>query len=198
VPPGVGQREGEYAAAIARTMAGMDRQELRRRVEELKELAKSQMGRVERFGLSGALAGLAQHLGPDEQVESLFGAQIDGKQAVLALTDRRLLAAYGLVGRSYSIEYSAINQVQSGLTAVEIEGSGVSMTAKAVGRRDALLAAIQERRQRPSGPVVPAAPPTPATQDPADLLKRLGELHDAGVLTDEEFQSKKAELLDRM
>jgi hypothetical protein len=179
-------------------MAAMDRQGLRRRVEELKQLAKSQMGRVERFGVSGAIAGLAQHLGPDEQVEALFGAQIDGKQAVVALTDRRLLAAYGMLGRSYSIEYSAINQVQSGLTTVEVEGSGVSMKAEAVGRRDALLAAIQERRQRRGQPSPPAPAPASNDDSPVELLKRLGELRDAGVLTDEEFHSKKAELLERM
>jgi uncharacterized membrane protein YeaQ/YmgE (transglycosylase-associated protein family) len=31
-----------------------------------------------------------------------------------------------------------------------------------------------------------------------DQLRKLGELHDAGVLTDEEFETKKAELLARM
>ena len=29
-------------------------------------------------------------------------------------------------------------------------------------------------------------------------LKKLGELRDAGVLTEEEFEKKKAELLDRL
>ncbi len=35
-------------------------------------------------------------------------------------------------------------------------------------------------------------------QPVADQLRKLGELHDAGVLTDEEFETKKAELLARM
>lgn len=34
--------------------------------------------------------------------------------------------------------------------------------------------------------------------DPADQLKKLAELLDAGILTDEEFKAKKAELLKRM
>src|ERR1700759_2671631 len=34
--------------------------------------------------------------------------------------------------------------------------------------------------------------------DPMDDLKQLGQLHDSGVLTDEEFASKKAEILQRM
>lgn len=44
-----------------------------------------------------------------------------------------------------------------------------------------------------------SAPAAPAPADgPLDQLKKLGELHAAGVLTDDEFNAKKAELLNRM
>lgn len=36
------------------------------------------------------------------------------------------------------------------------------------------------------------------TRDPYDQLHELGELHQAGLLTEEEFQTKKADVLDRM
>ncbi|MEV6839842.1 DUF4429 domain-containing protein [Streptomyces sp. NPDC051133] len=55
----------------------------------------------------------------------------------------------------------------------------------------AVLAAV---RTRGPVPVVPA----PVRRDPADIAERirhLGELHRAGLVTDEEFSSKKAELL---
>ncbi|MDO0927885.1 DUF4429 domain-containing protein [Streptomyces sp. TG1A-8] len=55
----------------------------------------------------------------------------------------------------------------------------------------AVLAAVRAR-----GPV--PALPVPARRDPADIAERirhLGELHRAGLVTDEEFSSKKAELL---
>ncbi|MFJ9818212.1 DUF4429 domain-containing protein [Streptomyces sp. NPDC101151] len=58
----------------------------------------------------------------------------------------------------------------------------------------AVLAAV---RTRGPVPAVPAAP-TRARRDPADIAERirhLGELHQAGLVTDEEFSSKKAELL---
>lgn len=45
---------------------------------------------------------------------------------------------------------------------------------------------------------VPAAPPTPPADDmqaKVDLLRQLGELRDSGVLTDAEFEAKKAEIL---
>ncbi|MER6129668.1 SHOCT domain-containing protein, partial [Streptomyces sp. NPDC001795] len=45
----------------------------------------------------------------------------------------------------------------------------------------------------------PAPAPVPADRrDPADIAERirhLGELHEAGLVTDEEFSTKKAELL---
>jgi len=56
----------------------------------------------------------------------------------------------------------------------------------------------------PPPPPAPAPAPAPApqpvtaaaqTQDPVAMLKQLGELKDAGVLTEDEFQAKKADLL---
>ena len=34
--------------------------------------------------------------------------------------------------------------------------------------------------------------------DPIDQLQKLGQLRDAGILTEEEFQAKKSEILSRM
>ncbi|MCM3662499.1 SHOCT domain-containing protein [Georgenia satyanarayanai] len=47
------------------------------------------------------------------------------------------------------------------------------------------------------GTVVPAGA-APSTPDAADQLKKLAALHADGILTKEEFNTKKAELLDRM
>lgn len=174
----------------------MERRERKAQLKALKALAQAQMGRVERMGLWSPLAGLPAHLAEDERVDQLFGGQIDGKQAVVALTDRRLLAVYGMVGRVYSVTYAAINQLSTGLTKVEIEGSGVKLELKAVARRDQLVQALDERR-RAAASSSSAQPSTPA-DDPAALLAKLGQLRDAGVLTDEEFAAKKTELLERM
>lgn len=43
-----------------------------------------------------------------------------------------------------------------------------------------------------------AAPMSTATSDPVEQLKGLGQLRDAGILTDEEFAAKKDEVLRRM
>ncbi|MEE1939755.1 DUF4429 domain-containing protein [Streptomyces sp. TRM 70361] len=48
----------------------------------------------------------------------------------------------------------------------------------------------------PAGPAVfPDGPPRSAPSDVADRIRQLGELHEAGLLTDDEFGAKKAELL---
>jgi hypothetical protein len=41
----------------------------------------------------------------------------------------------------------------------------------------------------------PAAPPVAAAPDPVQQLKELGELHQQGILTDEEFAAQKAKIL---
>lgn len=50
----------------------------------------------------------------------------------------------------------------------------------------------------PSAPVEPAAPAVSNEPDAMEQLAKLGQLRDAGVLTEEEFAQKKAEILARM
>jgi hypothetical protein len=46
---------------------------------------------------------------------------------------------------------------------------------------------------RPPAPYVPPHPPTPP--DPAARLRQLGDLHQSGALTDDEFATAKAQVL---
>jgi Short C-terminal domain len=66
-------------------------------------------------------------------------------------------------------------------------------------RRAGRLAAVVEL-VRAAGPrEEPDAPPSAtAADDPVELLRRLGELRDRGVLSADEFEAKKAELLRRI
>ncbi|PWU51397.1 hypothetical protein DLE60_32220 [Micromonospora globispora] len=50
----------------------------------------------------------------------------------------------------------------------------------------------------PPPQVTRAAPWAPAPVDPIAQLRQLGELRDAGILTEEEFTAKKAEILSRL
>ena len=54
--------------------------------------------------------------------------------------------------------------------------------------------AVEYQPQEPAAPpAAPAAPPSSSID--YDELKRLGELHEAGTLTDEEFAAAKAKIL---
>jgi Short C-terminal domain len=63
----------------------------------------------------------------------------------------------------------------------------------AFGRRTtSSTTSVLFRREQPAQPAAPSAPTIP------DQIRALGELRDAGLLTAEEFNAKKAELLARM
>lgn len=60
---------------------------------------------------------------------------------------------------------------------------------------DKVIAHLERLRNEPTGgSIAPTAPAESVT----DKIKKLGELRDAGLLTDDEFNTKKAELLARL
>lgn len=69
-----------------------------------------------------------------------------------------------------------------------------------VSRRQEGRWAAQEQQQTAAAPPQQqtyAAPPAPPAQevDPIERLKELGQLHESGVLTDQEFADAKAKIL---
>ena len=63
---------------------------------------------------------------------------------------------------------------------------------------NAVLGTIKDATPTQVSVVNPQPPAAPTQPDIADQLKKLADLHAAGVLTDEEFAAKKKDLLDRM
>ena len=61
----------------------------------------------------------------------------------------------------------------------------------------ALKAKIEEALGAHHAPS-PAPVPTAPVDDPADQLKKLADLHQSGLLTDEEFAAKRAALVDKL
>lgn len=88
---------------------------------------------------------------------------------------------------------SAVPQADQDPAAV-VFGLGYGPVHESLPFAAAVLAAVRER-----GAVAPVPVPVPAPRrDPGDIAERirhLGELHQQGLVTDEEFSSKKAELL---
>ena len=77
---------------------------------------------------------------------------------------------------------------------------GVARTAVIAGTASAVSGRVQRRQQsrwaeQDYAQAPQAAAPPPAEDDSIAKLKELGELHQSGVLTDEEFAAQKAKLL---
>jgi hypothetical protein len=136
----------------------------------------------------------------------------------LALTTHRLIWSHGRVTKdSQQLYLTDIRDVRyhkpmlgTGTLTVEAAGlhslEGLVHMKHAQLFRDSLLSMVHYAKQRPqrvmvhtpatttaSQPVVAAAPQ--AAPDRFEQLKKLAELKDQGILTDEEFQSEKAKLL---
>ncbi len=193
-----GAKEKSLAAAQGKTGPSAER------TKALNALANQQLsaGEQQKLGASLKTVLLARALADDEEVHQLFAAYIGTSSALVALTDRRLLAAYGFT-HTATVDYSAISQIQSGrtdlgLTAeVELKGAGVELKLRDVGRRQQLVNELERRRA--VGVRAPAATgsgqPMQAVGSVADELKKLAELRDSGVLTEEQFEAQKAKLL---
>lgn len=76
-----------------------------------------------------------------------------------------------------------------------IAGTATSVSNR-VSRRQEGRWASQEQQQTAGQPQTYAAPPPPPQEaDPIERLKELGQLHESGVLTDQEFAEAKAKVL---
>lgn len=81
-----------------------------------------------------------------------------------------------------------------GVARVAVVSGTATAASNRVSRRQAERWAQQGRPSAAAEAPAPAAAPAPEV-DPIERLKRLGELRDSGVLTEEEFAAQKAKLL---
>ncbi|MEN0072239.1 MAG: SHOCT domain-containing protein [Propionicimonas sp.] len=82
-------------------------------------------------------------------------------------------------------------------TASAVNGRVQRRQAEKYASRDAQIYADRQQayQQVAPAPAPAQAPPAAAAADPIDQLRRLGELHSQGVLTDDEFAAQKAKIL---
>ncbi|HEY7830676.1 MAG TPA: SHOCT domain-containing protein [Solirubrobacteraceae bacterium] len=73
-----------------------------------------------------------------------------------------------------------------------IAGTATSVSNRTSRRQQGRWAAQEQQQQAAApAPVAAAAPEV----DPIERLKELGQLHESGVLTDQEFAAEKAKIL---
>ena len=77
-------------------------------------------------------------------------------------------------------------------TASVVGGSVAHHQQQKYARQDAEAAAAAAPAPQE---YAPPPPPPPAESDPTAELTQLAQLHDQGILTDEEFSAKKAQIL---
>lgn len=177
---------------------------------QIEELAKNKLN--SRLGLKKELRTLPGHLHEDEEVLNLSSGMYDGANGLIVLTDRRIifLSAGALKSRFEDFPYSKVSSVQhsAGMMFGELiifaSGNKAELKQMAKDRTKEIAEYIRNRiaDSAPSAPAPlapPAAPTGPAASDEIfEKLKKLGELRDGGVITPEDFESKKQELLSQL
>lgn len=153
---------------------------------------------------------LAASIESDEKVQSVFACKFEGLAGGCVVTNRRLLVVGGgslgsLRKKKEQVDLASITQVRSSSLNVTVAGGGAHLELSMVNRAGDLVSTINAARRQPvaSADPPPVGPPltpsgTQQADDPTEAIRKLAELRDAGVLTPEEFEAKKTELLGRI
>jgi hypothetical protein len=84
-----------------------------------------------------------------------------------------------------------------GVARTAVVAGTATAVSNRVSRRQAERWAAQDQQQYGDPYAQAPPPPAPVAEEPDKFeeLKKLGELHEAGILTDEEFAAQKAKIL---
>ncbi len=106
------------------------------------------------------------------------------------------------VQRANGIEIVTMDDIPGGREAMRIINDAAAAARLAIQRNANTMRYESQAPFAPPpaapAPPPPPAPPAPPADDPIEQLRKLAELKDAGILTEEEFAAKKAEILSRL
>lgn len=176
--------------------------------ERIAQLAAEKLNM--KLGVKKELKRLIDQLHEGEEVVNLARGEYDGKRGLVVVSDRRILFyEQGMVrSKIEDFPYDKISSVQT--------GSGVmsgKLTIFAAGNKAEIEHVRPKERAKEIGDYVrtrgqiapaqadvtaPAAAAPSAALPAVERLKQLVELRDQGLLTEEEFAAKKAQLLDQL
>jgi hypothetical protein len=164
---------------------------------------------VERIGKAARIFGrkeirhLHHLLHGSERVVSLGQGTYEKKQGILVLTNERLFFFEKSLGSETIEEFPlrSISSVEGGkrLTGerlvIHASGNRAEITNMFHGHADEITRQIRAlEREKTSAASTPAQPDA----DPLAQIERLAELRDRGLISEDEFQEKKTELLGRL
>jgi T3SS (YopN, CesT) and YbjN peptide-binding chaperone 3/Bacterial PH domain/Short C-terminal domain len=153
---------------------------------------------------------LAPHLWEGERVERMAQGQgkNDATAGLLVLTDRRLLylkqGMFGSKTEDFPLDKISSVEWSSGMATgtLTVFAMGNQNKIKNMNKDDGkeITDLLRNRISASMSevPVVSPAPEAGPVPDIPDQLRKLAELRDEGILTPEEFEAKKADLLARM
>lgn len=166
---------------------------------------------IERLGKMGRIFGrkevrhLRNILRGTERVVVLGQGQYGNKQGLIALTTERLVFfEKSMLGQETIQEYSlkaitslGTNKKKSGeMLVITVAGSSSEITHLFHGQADEIVRQYRRLTAEPSAPA--ATPPAAPADDPIAQLQRLAGLRDQGVISEADFEQKKAELMQRI
>jgi hypothetical protein len=171
------------------------------------EAARSKM-RI-KMGAGREIKHLQEHLWEQEQVRAMTTGTYGPGTGLVVLTGRRLLFVKdGVISKAtedFPLEKISSVQWSSGLASgtITIFASGNKAEIKNVNKDDGksltdLLRAVITGQAAVGARADESPTGGSSSEDIFDQLRKLGELRDAGIVTAEEFEKKKAELLSRM
>jgi hypothetical protein len=169
---------------------------------------------IDRLGKMGRVFGrrevrhLQHVLHGTERVIVLGQGQYERKQGLVALTSERLLFfEKGMLGQETIEEFSlkSISSLETGKKmtgerlVVHVSGNSSEIKGMSHGQADEIVRQFRRLKAEQDAPAS-AAPPAPAQagDDPFAQLEKLARMRDQGIITPEEFDQKKAELMDRI
>jgi hypothetical protein len=166
-----------------------------------------------RFGAKRELKHLESYLQPEERVRKIASGTFNTELGIVVLTDSRLVFIFhGLthqVVEEFPLPTITAVSTKTGLSGGDLHVFTSATQAEISGMlSDDVRELVTElrtdiarlRSPQPAAAPAPAVAPQPAAPapDPMDQLAKLGQLRDAGILTDAEFEAKKTELLGRL
>jgi hypothetical protein len=125
---------------------------------------------------------------PDDRQMIILYLPIEGGKNRYLQAAARNTAAAGSPGMPHKVVVGMDAPSQSLIDAIVATGAAAAPNIMIGGQ------SLQEMMAQATGNAAPAA----AAPDPTERLSKLAELHDRGVLTDEEFSAQKAKILSEM
>lgn len=171
----------------------------------VQELAETTLDRLQRYTVKAELKRADEVIQPNEAVQMVaIGSHKGAGNSLVVVTDQRIVLMNETGGftkklQVHDITYHKISHVSSeigrlGTLKLNASGGDIEIEKMLPGPRAGEIASYIRDRIGGSASASPAA----TGPDPVAQLAQLKSLLDAGVLTQEEFDTKKAELLTRI